>query len=115
MNKEVILLLSELRSQIDDTISRIYKENALDEKESVSTLMNMPFVDVHSVLGERASTFFEYLEFMNFIKIARTELNFVYTHYRREPMHEWVEFRNGKGWYCHPALIALFEIYDKSR
>ena len=114
MDKEVILLLSELRSQIDDTISRIEKENALDEKEIVSTLTNMTFVDVYSVLGERTNVFFEYLEFMDFVKTVRTEMTFGYTYYRPESMHEWVELRDNKRWYCHPALIALFEIYYKN-
>lgn len=30
MNKEVVLMLSELRSQIDDTISRVEKEKERD-------------------------------------------------------------------------------------
>lgn len=38
MNKEVVLMLSELRLQIDDTIRRVGKESASDEKEIMSTL-----------------------------------------------------------------------------
>lgn len=33
MKKEVILMLSELRSQIDDTIARVEKESAANDKE----------------------------------------------------------------------------------
>lgn len=115
MDKEVILLLSELRSQIDDTISRIEKENALDQKESVSTLINLPFVRVQEHLGAKASDFLEYLESMSFMKVVRTKMVMGYTSYRRIPVHEWIKYECGRGWVCHPALIALFEIYDKNR
>lgn len=57
MNKEVVLMLSELRSQIDDTIRRVGKESALELKESVSMLMNLPFVSVQDVLGEKRNYF----------------------------------------------------------
>jgi hypothetical protein len=40
MNKEVVLMLSELRSQIDDTIRRVEKESAAEDKEIMSTLDN---------------------------------------------------------------------------
>lgn len=113
MNEEVILLLSELRSQITNTISRIEKENALERKESVSTLMNLPFVSVQDHLGAKESDFLEYLESMSFMKTIRTEIVMGYTSYRRIPTHEWIKYKCGRGWVCHPALIALFEIYDK--
>lgn len=115
MDKEVILLLSKLRSKIDDTISRIEKENAANQKESVSTLMNLPFVRVQDHLGAKASDFLEYLESIGFIKIVRTEMMMGYTSFRRVPAHEWIKYECGRGWICHPALIALFEIYDKNR
>ena len=38
MNKEVVLMLSELRLQIDDTIRRVEKESAAEDKEIMSTL-----------------------------------------------------------------------------
>lgn len=38
MNKEVVLMLSELRSEIDDTIRRVNKESAADGEEIMSTL-----------------------------------------------------------------------------
>lgn len=40
MKEEVVLMLSELRSQIDDTISRVWKESAAENKEIMSTLDN---------------------------------------------------------------------------
>lgn len=40
MKEEVILMLSELRSQINDTIMRVEKESAANGKEIVSMLMS---------------------------------------------------------------------------
>lgn len=45
MNKEVILMLSEIRSQIDDTISRVEKESAA-EGEIMSTLKDCGLIEV---------------------------------------------------------------------
>lgn len=44
MKEEVVLMLSELRSQIDDTISRLKKEIALDGKEIMSTLKDCEYI-----------------------------------------------------------------------
>ena len=44
MKEEVVLMLSELRSQIDDTISRLKKEIALDGKEIMSTLNDCEYI-----------------------------------------------------------------------
>lgn len=115
MKEEVILMLSELRSQIDDAITRVEKENALETKESISMLMNLPFVSVQDVLGEKKNDFLDYLELISFMKKEYDRENIRYTYFWRTSTHEWVEFRRDKGWYCHPALIALFEIYDKGR
>ena len=115
MKEEVILMLSELRSKIKDTIDLIGKENALEGNEIVSTLMNLPFVSVQGVLGEKMNDFLDYLELISFMKREYDRENIRYTYFWRNSKHEWVEFRSGKGWYCHPALIALFEIYDKNR
>lgn len=46
MNKEVVLMLSELRSQIDDTISRVEKESAAEGKEIMSTLKDCGLIEV---------------------------------------------------------------------
>lgn len=46
MKEEVVLMLSELRSQIDDTISRLKKESALDGKEIMSTLEDCGLIKV---------------------------------------------------------------------
>jgi hypothetical protein len=50
MNKEVVLMLSELRSQIDDTIRRVEKESAADSKEIMSTLKCCDLIDVGDFL-----------------------------------------------------------------
>lgn len=50
MNKEVVLMLSELRSQIDDTISRVKKESALDGKEIMSTLEGCGLIEICNYL-----------------------------------------------------------------
>lgn len=44
MKEEVVLMLSELRSQIDDTISRVEKESAAENKEIMSTLDNCEYI-----------------------------------------------------------------------
>lgn len=46
MNKEVVLMLSELRSQIDDTIRRVEKESAAESKEIMSTLKDCGLIEV---------------------------------------------------------------------
>lgn len=46
MNKEAVLMLSELRSQIDDAIRRVEKESAADGKEIMSTLKCCDLIDV---------------------------------------------------------------------
>lgn len=50
MNKDVVLMLSELRSQIDDTIRRVEKESAADSKEIMSTLKCCDLIDVGDFL-----------------------------------------------------------------
>lgn len=44
MKKEVVLMLSELRLQIDDTIRRIEKESVTDSKEIMSTLKDCEYI-----------------------------------------------------------------------
>lgn len=115
MKEEVILKLSEIRSQITDTISCIEKENVLEQKEIVSALINAPFIGVLDHLGAKQSDFLEYLKLIGFIKIVYTGIVSGVISYRRDPAHEWIRYEYGRGWICHPALIALFEIYDKNR
>jgi hypothetical protein len=50
MNKEVVLMLSELRSQIDDTIRRVEKESSADSKEIMPTLNCCDLIDVGDFL-----------------------------------------------------------------
>lgn len=50
MNKEAVLMLSELRSQIDDAIRRVEKESAADGKEIMSTLKCCDLIDVGDFL-----------------------------------------------------------------
>lgn len=50
MNKEVVLMLSELRSQIDDTIRRVEKESAAESKEIISTLKHFDLIEIGDYL-----------------------------------------------------------------
>lgn len=50
MKEEVVLMLSELRLQIDDTISRVKKESALDGKEIMSTLEGCGLIEICNYL-----------------------------------------------------------------
>lgn len=118
MKEEVILRLSELRSQINDTIARVEKESAAEGKEIVSMLMSCDFVNVYDLLKEETGGFLEYMENIGFIK---TKAETVYcavrssfTQYKRVPMHDWIDFTPSKGWTCHPALIALYKNYLKN-
>lgn len=115
MKEEVILMLSELRSKITDTISCIEKENVLEQKRIVSAMINAPFIGVLDHLGAKQSDFLEYLKLIGFINIVYKGMVSGAISYQREPAHEWIRYEYGRGWICHPALIALFEIYDKNR
>lgn len=57
MKEEVILVLSELRSQINDTIMRVKKESPEEGKEMVSMLISCDFVDVYDLLKEETRAF----------------------------------------------------------
>lgn len=50
MKEEVVLMLSELRSQIDDTIRRVEKESAVESKEIMSTLNECEYILLGSCL-----------------------------------------------------------------
>lgn len=118
MEEEVILMLSELRSQIDDTITRVEKESAANDKEIVSMLMCCEFVDVHSLLEGETSAFLEYMESCGFVRTERQNINISgnrsHTQCERVSIHDWMEFVQGKGWFCHPALIALYRNYTEN-
>lgn len=118
MKEELILMLSELRSQINDTIMRIEEESAAEGKEMVSTLMSCTFVNAFDLLKEETGDFLEYIENLGFIKTQRTNVhsvdNGLWTKYERVPIHDWIEFKVGKGWLCHPALIALYKNHTES-
>lgn len=115
MKEEVILILSELRSQINDTIMRVKKESPAKGKEIVSMLMSCDFVDVYDLLGEETSHFLEYMESCGFIRAEMQNINVngnrSYVQYERVSIHEWVKFVQDKGCLCHPALIALYKNY----
>lgn len=115
MKEEVVLLLSELRSQINDTIMRVEKESSANGKEIVSMLMSCDFVDVYDLLGEETSHFLEYIESCGFIRTEMQNINVdgnrSYVQCERVSIHEWVKFVQGKGCLCHPALIALYKNY----
>lgn len=118
MKEEVILLLSELRSQIDDTIMRVNKESAANGKEIVSMLMSCDFVNVYDLLVGETSAFFEYIESCGFIRTEMKKINInrnrSYVQSERVSIHEWVKFVKGKGCLCHPALIALYKNYAEN-
>lgn len=118
MKEEVILMLSELRSQINDTIMRVKKESSANGKEMVSMLMSCDFVDVYDLLGEETSRFLEYIERCGFIRteIQNINVNGIRPHVQceRVSIHEWVRFVPGKGCLCHPALIALYRNYTEN-
>lgn len=118
MKEEVILMLSELRSKINDTIVRVEKESAANSKEIVSMLMSCDFVNVYDLLEEETRAFLEYMESCGFIRTERQYINVAgnrsHTQYERVAIHDWVKFVQGKGWLCHPALIALYKNYTEN-
>lgn len=117
MKEEVILMLSELRSQINDTIIRVEKESAANGKEMVSMLMSCDFVNVYDLLAGETSAFLEYMESCGFIRTEMQNINVngnrSYVQCERVSIHEWVKFV-GNGCLCHPALIALYKNYLKN-
>lgn len=118
MKEEVILMLSELRSQINDTIIRVQKESAANGKEIVSMLMSCGFVDVYDLLEGETSAFLEYIESCGFIRTEMQNINVngnrSHVQCERVSIHEWVRFVPGKGCLCHPALIALYKNYAEN-
>lgn len=118
MKEEVILMLSELRSRIDDIITRVEKESSAEGKETVSMLMSCDFVNVYDLLKKETGGFLEYMENIGFIKTkAETvycAIRSPFTQYKRVPMHNWIDFTPSRGWTCHPALIALYKNYTEN-
>jgi hypothetical protein len=118
MKEEVILMLSELRSQINDTIMRVEKESSANGKEIVSMLTSCDFVDVYDLLKEETRAFLEYMESCGFIRTEMKKINVnrnrSYVQSERVSIHEWVKFVQDKGCLCHPALIALYKNYLKN-
>lgn len=115
MKEEVVLLLSELRSQINDTIMRVEKESSANGKEIVSMLISCDFVNVYDLLVGETSAFFEYMESCGFIRTEMKKINVnsnrSYVQCERVSINEWVKFVQDKGCLCHPALIALYRNY----
>lgn len=118
MKEEVILLLSELRSQISDTILRVEKESSANGKEMVPMLMSCDFVDVYDLLEGETSAFLEYMESCGFIRTEMKNINVnrgrTYVQCERVSIHEWVKFVQDEGCLCHPALIALYRNYTEN-
>lgn len=118
MKEEVILMPSELRSQINDTIIRVGKESSANGKEMVSMLMYCDFVNVYDLLVGETGAFLEYLESCGFIRTEMKKINVngnrSHVQCERVSIHEWVKFVQGKGWTCHPALVALYKNYVKN-
>lgn len=118
MKEEVILMLSELRSQISDTITRVEKESSAEDKEVVSMLMYCGLVNVYDLLKEETGGFLEYMENIGFIRTERettySAIGSPFTQYKRVSIHDWIKFTPDRGWACHPALIALYKNYLKN-
>lgn len=118
MKEEVILMLSELRSQINGTIMRVKKESSANGKEMVSMLMSCDFVDVYDLLGEETSRFLEYMESCGFIRTEMQNINVngnrSHVQCERVSIHDWIEFMPGRGCLCHHALIALYKNYAEN-
>lgn len=118
MKEEVILVLSELRSKINDTIIRVEKERTANGKEIVSMLMSCCFVDVYDMLGEKTSHFLEYMEYCGFIETKKEDIYILNGHPitqdERVSVHNWIEFIPCIGWRCHPALIALYKNHTEN-
>lgn len=118
MKEEVILMLSELRSQINDTIMRVKKESPAESNEIVSMLMSCDFINVYDLLEGEISAFLEYIESCGFIRTEMQNINVngerSCIRCERVSIHEWVRFVPGKGCLCHPALIALYKNYVKN-
>lgn len=118
MKEEVILMLSELRSQINDTIMRVKKESFANGKEMMSMLMSCDFVNVYDLLGKETSRFLEYIESCGLIRTKMQNIkvngNRSYVPCERVSIHKWVKFVKGKGCLCHPALIALYKNYTEN-
>lgn len=118
MKEEVILVLSELRSQINDAIIRVEKESSANGKGMVSMLMSCDFVNVYDLLVGETSAFLEYIESCGFIRTEMKKINInrsrSYVQSERVSIHEWVKFVKGKGCLCHPALIALYKNYTEN-
>lgn len=118
MKEEVVLMLSELRSQIDNTIVRVQKESSANGNEIVSMLMSCDFVDVYDLLAGETSAFLEYIESCGFIRTEMQNINVngnrSHVQCERVSIHEWVKFVQGKGCLCHPALIALYKNYTEN-
>lgn len=112
------MLLSELRSQINDTIMRVEKESSATGKEIVSMLMYCDFVNVYDLLEGETIAFFEYMESCGFIRTEMKKINVnsnrSYVQCERVSIHEWVKFVQDKGCLCHPALIALYRNYTEN-
>lgn len=118
MKEEVILLLSELRSQINDTIIRVEKESYANDKEIVPMLMSCDFVNVYDLLVGETSAFLEYMESCGFIRTEMKNINVngnrSHVQCERVSIHDWVRFVQDKGCLCHPALIALYKNYAEN-
>ena len=69
MKEEVVLMLSELRSQIDDTIRRVEKESAADSKEIMSTLKCCDLIDVGDFLLPPPSRFLDWCADCGFLDV----------------------------------------------
>lgn len=81
-------------------------------------LMSCDFVNVYDLLEGETSAFLEYMESCGFIRTEMQNINVngnrSHVQCERVSIHNWMEFVKGKGWFCHPALIALYKNYTEN-
>lgn len=116
MKEEVVLMLSELRSQIDDTISRVEKESAADSKEIMSTLKCCDLVDV----GDFLLSHYAFLDWCANCGFLDVEEDVFTIRGRSSIVHKYVSKndlinldKNGNV-FVHPSLLYVYLSREKN-
>lgn len=110
MNKEVVLMLSELRSQIDDTISRIEKESAAEDKEIMSTLEGCDLIDVDGYLIFKYS-FLEWCVDCGFLEKEYKEIaigGHSCATYKYVSKNDLISLDKNGNVFVHPSLLYVY-------
>lgn len=116
MNKEVVLMLSELRSQIDDTIRRVEKKSDADSKEIMSTLKCCDLIDVgdfllspHAFLDWCANCGFLGVEEGVFTIVGRSLIAHKYV-----PKNDLINLDKNGNVFVHPSLLYVYLSREKN-